>query len=233
MHDKKHIVCKLCNEPHCLEEDCFFHTYPHKIAQRMKRFTRDIKSLTPGNKNSPHVTKCLIPGDKNPPGANNSLIDFRYIPAYFRGGKKNKEVMIKQEKRYIVCYLCDEPKCLEDECLFLTDPRDITRGMKNYVSFIDIPFASAEVKETPGGKAKDTPLNFLYLNGLKLFWFCVVIGGIMYLLVFGGLPFLSTAFFSMQSQLPLQVYIAIFGAGVTIVCLVMANLFGTESTTAK
>jgi hypothetical protein len=37
----------------------------------------------------------------------------------------------------------------------------------------------------------------------------------------------------MQSQLPLQVYISIFGIAVTAVCLVMANLFGTETKTAK
>jgi hypothetical protein len=226
MHDKKHIVCTLCNEPQCLEGDCFFHTYPHEI-------TRGIKSLTQGTKSLKGNKKSLSHGDKNPPKGNNSLIDFRYLPAYFRGGKKTKEVMINQEKRYIVCYLCDEPKCLEEECLFLTDPRDITRGMKNYVSFINIPFISGKVKEIPGSKVKETPLNLLYINGVRLFWFCVGIGGIIYILVFGGLPFLSTAFFSMQSQLPLQVYIAIFGAGVTAVCLVMANLFGTETQAAK
>jgi hypothetical protein len=225
MHDKKHIVCNLCNELHCLEEDCIFHTYPHEITQRMKSLTQEIKSLVLGNKNSPYGTKSLIPGDKNPPRENNSLIDFRYLPAYFRGGKKTKPAMIKQDKRYIVCSVCDEPKCLEKECLFLTDPRDITKGVKNYVHFASL--------SSDTGKLKGTPFNLLYIHGVQLFWFSVVIGGIIYILVFGGLPFLSTAFSSMQSQLPLQVYLSIFGAGVTLVCLVMANLFGTESTTTK
>jgi hypothetical protein len=191
----------------------------------MKSLTRDIKSLTPGNKNSPQGTKSLITGDKHRPRENNSLIDFRYLPAYFRGGKKTKEVVIKQDKRYIVCSVCDEPECLEEECLFLTDPHDITKGVKNYIHFVSI--------STDTGKSKGTPVNLLYIHGVQLFWFSVVTGGIIYILVFGGLPFLSTAFFSMQSQLPLQVYLSIFGAGVTIVCLVMANLFGTESTTTK
>jgi hypothetical protein len=226
MDDKKHIVCYLCNEPHCLDADCIFHTYPHEIMQGMKRLTKGTKTLTRGNTSSAEENKSHTVTKKN-------LIDFRYLPAYFRGGKKTKEGMVKQEKRYIVCYHCDEPKCLEDECLFLTDPRNITRGLKNYVSFIDIPFARDKVKETPGGKVKETPVNLLYIHGVQLFWFSVVTGGIMYILVFGGLPVLSTAFFSMQSQLPLQVYLSIFGAGVTLVCLVMANLFGTESTTTK
>jgi hypothetical protein len=129
--------------------------------------------------------------------------------------------------------MCDEPKCLEKECLFLTDPRDITRGLKNYVSFVDVSFDSGKALLTPGGKAKETPINLLYIHGVKLFWFCVVIGAILYLLIFGGLPFFSITFSTMQSQLPLQFYIAIFGAGVTAVCLVMANLFGTEGEAAK
>ena len=90
-----------------------------------------------------------------------------------------------------------------------------------------------DIKEIPGGKVKETPVNLLYINGVKLFWFCVVIGAIIYLLVFWGLPFFSTAFFSMQSQLPLQVYISIFGVGITAVCLAMANLFGTEREATK
>jgi hypothetical protein len=200
--------------------------YPLEIAQGVKRLTQRTKGLTKS-------TKSLTTRNKNPTQGTTSLIDFRYLPAYFRGGKKTKEVMIKQEKRYIVCYLCDEPKCLEEECLFLTDPRDITRGMKNYVSFINIPFYSGKEKGIPGGKVKETPIHLLYVHGVKLFWLSVVTGAIIYLVVFGGLPFLSTAFFSMQSQLPLQVYISIFGIGITLICLTMANLFGTESEAAK
>jgi hypothetical protein len=226
MHEKNHIVCHLCNEPQCLGKDCFFLTYPDEITRGLKNLVQGRKKIIPAKNNPKEGNNSLTEGNKN-------LVDFRYLPAYFRGGKKAKEVMIKQEKRYIVCYLCDEPKCLEEECLFLTDPRDITRGMKNYVSFIDVPFGSSKIKEIPGGKVKETPVNLLYINGVKLFWFCVVIGAIIYLLVFWGLPFFSTAFFSMQSQLPLQVYISIFGVGITAVCLAMANLFGTEREATK
>jgi hypothetical protein len=169
-------------------------------------------------------TKSLTQKDKNPTRGNNSPLDFGYLPAYFRRGKKTKEVMIKQEKRYIVCYLCDEPQCLDKECIFLSDSKIIQR-MKKYINFKYI--------SPDAGNSKHISFKTLYIHGVKLFWFMVIFITIIYILVFGGLPVLSTAFFSMQSQLPLQVYITIFGAGVTAVCLAMANLFGTDSEIAK
>jgi len=217
MHDKKHIVCKLCNEPQCLEKECLFLSYPHEITQGMKSLKQRIKNLTDSK-------KSLTLGDKNLTQGNNSLVDFRYLPAYFRGGKKFKPVTEKQDKKYIVCYICDEPKCLERECIFLSDHK-ITRSMQNYINFKYIPFET--------DNSKHISFKILYIHAVKLFWFSVVTAAIIFIVVFGGLPVLSTTFNSMQSQLPLQVYISIFGAGVTAVCLLMANLFGTDSEIAK
>jgi len=225
MDDKKHLICTLCTEPRCLENDCIFHSYPRELARGMKSLTEREKH--PPNKPIPVVKNKSIPVPRKDP------IDFRFLPAYFRGGQTTRQPVIKQEKRYIVCYVCDEPRCLEEECLFLTDPRDITRGLKHYISFVDMPFGKDRGKITTGGVVKQTPVNLLYINAVKLFWFCVVIGAILYLVVFGGLSFLSVQFLSIQSQLPLQVYLSVFGIGVTIVSLAMANLFGTESKAAR
>ena len=215
MHDKNHLVCKLCNEPKCLEKECLFLSYPHEITQGMKNLTQKMKNLIPG-------TKSLTQGDKKPKRSNKSLTS--YLPAYFRAGKKFKPLTVKQEKKYIVCSICNEPQCLEKECIFLADSK-ITKKMRKYINFKYIPFETAN--------SKHISFKIFYIHGVKLFWFMVVFITIIYILVFGGLPLLSTTFSSMQSQLPLQVYISIFGVGITAVCLAMANLFGTDSEIAK
>jgi hypothetical protein len=240
MNEKKHLMCALCNEPVCLEDDCIFHTYPREITNGVKNLAQGGRRYRKGKTlpASDTTSVTVPPNTKNPAEQRNKLIDFRYLPAYFRRGETARQPMIKHEKRYIVCYLCDEPECLEEECLFLSDPRDITRGMKNYVRFIDIPFKGDHAIDIPheerrSVKTRETPLDLLYLHAVKIFWFCAVIGAIIYVVVFGGLPFLSSQFFSIESQLPLQVYLSIFGIGVTVVCLAMANLFGTGQETAR
>ena len=215
MHDKNHLVCKLCNEPKCLEKECLFLSYPHEITQGVKSLTQKMKNFIPGK-------KSLTQGDKKLKMGNKSLIS--YLPAYFREGKKFKPLIIKQEKKYIVCSICDEPQCLGKECIFLVDST-ITQRMKKYINFKYIPFET--------GNSKHISLKTFYIHGVKLFWFMVVFITIIYILVFGGLPILSTTFYSMQSQLPLQVYISIFGIGITAVCLAMANMFGIDSEITK
>jgi len=228
MHDKKHILCHICQEPQCLGKECLF------LADR-REITRSIQKISPGNQTLVRSDKTALPVSKtfNPVHTEISpvrktlsrvmqnFINFNYLPSFFRRNTKFKPLPVKQDKKYIACYICDEAQCLGLECIFRSDPDDLTGGMKNFIHYKYIPFSS--------GKPKSVSFKNLQIHAVKLFWFTVVLVTIIYVLVVGGLHLVSTTLSIVQSQVPLQFYIAAYAVMVTIVCLALANLFGSDS----
>ena len=205
MDYKKYIVCFLCNESQCLEKECIVFTAPDQITRGMKNTLNILQNSTRGM---------------------NNLANLKYRPAYIRKQKKYKPWEFLQGRKFSLCYFCSETQCLDKDCIFRSVPDHLTEHKKNILSSRYIPFDTTESPESKG-----ISFQTLYIHGVKLFWLILILVIIIYVPGFWGIPLLA-ATYSMQSQLPLQLYIGIFVVGVTMVCLVLANLFGTDSETA-
>jgi hypothetical protein len=209
MGDKRSFVCYLCDEPECIDKECVAITGPDQLSVWIKNGLKIVQ---------------------NTASDLNSLISLKYSPAHARERKYYKPYNIQHHKKFLPakkflsCYFCSEPECLEKDCLFLAISDHIKERRKKLFNVKYLPFDT--------GKSKGISLRTLYIHGVKLFWLIAFIVTIGYILFFGGIPLLATTY-SMQSQLPIQLYIGIFGVGVTVVSLALANLFGIDSKTAK
>jgi hypothetical protein len=236
MNNKKHILCYICQEPQCLGKECMLLADRKEIARSLIKIPQGNRTIVKGDKTLTPVKNTIAPVNKLPLPPTTSLTPtnetrmsvskffISYLPGFFRGVKKSRPLPVKREKTYVACYICDEEQCLGAECIFRTDPDNLTRGMQNFIHYRYVPLSS--------GKPKSVTWENLQIHATKLFWFMVVMGTIMYILVVGGLGLLSTTFSTLQSEIPLQYYIAVYAVGVTVVCLALANLFGTDSETA-